>query len=174
MTDTSAPTRRVELRVRNRPSACVIDAVETTISRLEHLAEIDAIATLEVETWNTTTLDTIDACESENATAPVERFRAWARRRGCTLEPAFRRRTVDSLIVSETSTELVVPIVTVAVYEGDDLACVAPCVSGDDVYTVDDCLRALEDGSTELLPSSFGQGESSEDLDRPDREWASA
>lgn len=159
MTDTPPAQRRVEVRVRARPPACVIDAIEETVTRLERLEDAGTIADLEVTTWSPCRLDAIERIGDG---APLERFRTWARSNGYTLAPAFGRRTVESMVDSESHTELVVPIVTVAVHDGDDLECVAPCGAGTDVYTVPACVDALEEAATDLLPASFGRDRPSE------------
>lgn len=140
--------RRVELRVRERAPAPVIETIDEVVTRLRRLEDDGRLVDLRVETWG-------GARSLEIPGSPVvdvvETFRDWATEAGYTLEPAFDRRERSSIVSETTHTELVVPYVTVAVYDGVELECVAPCSKSDDVFTVHDCLTALEASTANLL-----------------------
>lgn len=150
---------RVELRLRERTPACVTEPLEDFRDRVGRLERSGVVDDCRIETWacETWTGERPNGESAGSATAAtVADFRAWARRNGYTLRPAFDRRERTTLISERSRTELVVPLACLAVYEGEELACVAPCsTAGDgdraDTCTVGDCLDALEAGVTEPL-----------------------
>lgn len=73
-------------------------------------------------------------------------FREWARATGRSIDATFERRTISSRITGEDHDALVLPTVALAEYVGEDLRFVAPCVDGDDHWTVTDRLEALAAG----------------------------
>lgn len=68
----------------------------------------------------------------------------WAESHGYTLAPAFAYRESRSMIDDETRKVTVVPLVTLAVYEGDRFEAVYPHADGDRVWTVGDDIETLE------------------------------
>ena len=139
-------TRRVELRVRERTPACVADVIERVTDRLDRL-EGEEIDDVQVECWGQRRLDAPD----ESVTETVAEYREWADRHGYSLDPAFRRRETGSLLTQRSRSEVVVPAISLAIYEDGELSCVTPCSDGATTYTVEECLEALEAGSTDLL-----------------------
>lgn len=124
-----------------------------TLERVESLEESQAVEETDAHGWP-------DRVRPEEASAhgvPIDEFTAWADDRGVDLEPAFERRVDTSSITGETRERIVLPIMCLAVYEGDSLACVAPHVDGVETYTVGDCLDDLEaiaeSAATEPEPS---------------------
>ena len=150
-----AEQRRVELRVRERTPACVTDVIEDVTARLRRL-EGDAVSDVHLKSWGPRRLDTPE----EAVTSTLETYRQWANQRGYSLDPAFRRRETGSLIGQESHARLVVPVLSLAVYEDGELACVTPCTDGTTTYTVETCLEALEAGVTDL-PEALGEFEQS-------------
>jgi len=84
-------------------------------------------------------------------------FYEWADRNDCSLGSVFERRTVDSSILGERCETLVLPVMVLAEYEGEDLRFVAPCQTGGETITVQDRLDELRDGGdvdTDPLPNA--------------------
>jgi len=111
---------------------------------LSRLRSAGVLAEFAVELWP----DEV-AVEGPGETAileTVDRFEAWATDNGFTLRPPFETRTASSL-VGESEEVLVTPMLLAAVYEGDDLAGVYPCTDGDDTWTVEQFLDALDPGA---------------------------
>lgn len=83
----------------------------------------------------------------------VSVFQEWAKRNDCSLEPAFRVRTVDSEISDEQYRALVFPVQLLAEYRGAQLTCVSPHTAGGETVTVTDHVEMLErEDSTAFSP----------------------
>lgn len=76
----------------------------------------------------------------------VSVFQEWAKANDCSLEPAFRVRSVESEISGEQYRALVFPVQLLAEYRGAKLTCVTPHTAGGETVTVTDRLRRLERG----------------------------
>lgn len=153
MTSDRPTPRRVELRVRDRAPAPVLESIDEVVTRLRRLEADDRLDDLRFETW----------CGARSLEVPgspavdvFETYWNWAIEAGYTLEPAFGRRERSSIGSARSHTELVVPYVTVAVSDDETLECVAPCSNGEKTFTVHDCLAALEAGAADLLEATFG------------------
>ncbi|WP_331235429.1 HTH domain-containing protein [Natronorarus salvus] len=104
----------------------VIDETREHLSRLDRFVEEGTLDAYEVELWG----DAI-ACDptypaGKHLCETVERFERWAERRDCSLEPAFSRGQVCSLVSEETHDVIRLPMVCLAVYEGERLTAVYP------------------------------------------------
>ena len=154
MTTEPTDTRRVELRVRDDTPTSVLETADRIASRLRRLEDDGQIDEYALESWGCRQLRPAEAVEAPTA-AVVEAYRSWADDAGHTLEPAFCRREVSSMVSETSYTKLVVPFLTIAVYDGEELECVAPCSNGAAVFTVDDCLAALEVGASDLVAESL-------------------
>ena len=71
-------------------------------------------------------------------------FEAWATDAGARLTPFFQTRECYTRDGSDTTDWLVVPAVTLAVYEEGELAAVYPHASGEETRSVEDGLAVLE------------------------------
>jgi hypothetical protein len=99
----------------------------------------------------------------------VSTLETWAERRDCTLEPAFRRESVTPIHAPESTYDRIrVPLITLLVYEQEELVGVAPCSDGDHVHTVDDCLTALETGGNADVFHAVDNGQASPTVRSPD------
>ncbi|MDG5760338.1 hypothetical protein QA600_13425 [Natronococcus sp. A-GB1] len=138
---------RVALFVRADPATDTVERLGELVARARRLEDRDVVAEVEVKTW-TTVRPALEALSdsASSVSATVAAFQAWADRAGYSLAPAFTRCETRSLLHSGSSTELRVPVASLAVYEGGELRWVAPCVDDDRTYTVEDCLAALEGG----------------------------
>jgi len=77
------------------------------------------------------------------------RLTKWARDEDVTLTPAFGTRTCYSRTDGNRDTNVVFPVMTLAVYEDDDLVAVYPHTDGDQYYTVFDGLDAVRTRKTD-------------------------
>ncbi|WP_222918827.1 HTH domain-containing protein [Natrinema sp. SYSU A 869] len=146
----STETVRIEVFLRNNASAAVVEPLKAIVARAHRLEERAGDADVRVKTWTSVRPALEELGDAEPSVSPtVDTFESWADREGYTLRPAFERHETESMLSRRSTTEIQVPTVCVAVYEDDDLQCVAPCSDGDRTYTVENCLNALEDGSTE-------------------------
>lgn len=140
---------QAELVVRNSVPTAAVERVEEVADRLERLSAGDDLSAVDVDQWP---LEHGHALDARSRRDLLDDLRSWADRHDYSLEPAFRSRTVTQSMIDEQPTveRLSVPLVTLLVYEEGDLVWVAPCTDGDDVHTVEDCLRRFE--SNEGLP----------------------
>lgn len=164
---TASRSIRVEVFVRTHASADVVKRVRNLVARARRLEETDRVDGVAVETWTPVR----PALEELSDTGPsvtltVETFQTWAEREGYALRPAFRRHRTASMLGGQSTAEIRVPVVCVAVYEDETLACVAPCTRADveRPYSVEECLAALEDGAVD--PFALAE---SDDSDRSGR-----
>lgn len=142
-------TVRVVLYLQQHASAELVQRLRRTGARVRRL-EADGIADVEIKTWaavNPALEEFSDSGPSVSLT--VKSFQAWADREGYTLRPAFARRETTSMLSSRPAAEIRVPIMCLAVYEDNNLCCIAPCSDGERTYSVEKCLAALEAGFTE-------------------------
>ncbi|WP_408958454.1 HTH domain-containing protein [Natrinema sp. 74] len=153
MTDSatdSPQTVRVEVFLRQCASPDVVDTLGETVARSRRLEQRDGHTDVRIKTWGSVCPAIESLSDSgRSVSVTVDAFQSWADREGYTLRPAFERReTASRFGRGATAEEIRVPVVCVAVYEDDDLECVAPCTDGDRTYTVEQCLDALEDGQS--------------------------
>lgn len=127
------------------------DPRATVLSRLRELESRGLVADVSVRVWGTA----IDASVADGGEydqpvrSRVAEFYRWADRTGHSLEPAFRREQRSSMLSTERSEVVRLPLVCVAVYANDDLRGVFPCSAGEepDTRTVRDCLERFETGA---------------------------
>lgn len=143
-------TRRVELRVRERTPACVADVIDDVTARLRRLEDAE-VTEVQVRSWGQRCPGSLEG----SVASTVAEYRQWAERSGYSLDPAFRQRETGSLISQDSRSQLIVPAISLAIYEDGDLACVTPCTDGTTTHTVEACLEALEAGATDL-PADLG------------------
>ncbi|MEA5387462.1 HTH domain-containing protein [Haloarculaceae archaeon H-GB11] len=140
----SPPERRVELYLRGDTYG-TYDAQQTVLSRVNSLEDDGTLADATVEAdWQR--VRTPEQDSRDGALATYEEFREWARRNSYSLEPAYQRRTRAYMGTDVVHDVVTFPVVSLAVYDGDDLSAVFPCADGDLNYTVQDALAAFEDG----------------------------
>lgn len=163
MTDSvtdSTQTIRVEVFLRKCAPADTVEWLKETAARSRRLEERNETVDVRVKTWSSVRPALEELSDSgPSVTLTVDAFQSWADREGYALR-SFDRREIPTMLGRRSAAEIRVPTVCVAVYEDDDLECVAPCSDGDRTYTVDDCLSALEDGITDAFA---GRDEPSEE-----------
>lgn len=127
--------------------------------RLESLADSDGVDRVNREAWTHELTPDADDDWCENARAAYSRFWNWAHEHDRTLEPAFRTRTVRSMVSEETHEVITFPVVCLAVYADDSLVELAPStdLATDRTYTVEDCLDDLEESLDASVPTATTQ-----------------
>lgn len=146
--------RWAELWVRRDVSAAY-DSQRSVLARVDELAATDTLAAVDVADCSKSAAAREPASRSA-ALAAFETFEDWAERTGVDLGPAFDRRSRSSLLSGYSHEVVVFPVLCLALYEANNLQGVFPCVHGQDVYTVQDCLDALEAGRIEELLAELG------------------
>jgi hypothetical protein len=137
---------RVEVWVRD-PSPPPDDPRRSVVSRLRTLERRGIVDRVSVRVWGryAPLPDT-----KEDPDDPVRRrlleFRAWAKRRGKRLEPAFQRVERGSLVSNASEEVYRLPLQCLAVYERGRLVDLSPCGTAEETDTVSDCLSRLEGG----------------------------
>lgn len=133
---------RAKLFLRSAAIGSIDDIQERMYERLERLATDDIIDSVECEIWGR------DIPADPDAKTPVretyDEFVKWADEHECSLAPAFSIRKVGTMVSEETRNVISMPMVCLAVYEGDEVQAVFPCLDDDEVYTVQDGLAELE------------------------------
>lgn len=79
----------------------------------------------------------------------IEEFESWLGRTDIPSESAFETQDIDSAVIDEQYSVVVLPMLCLAVYEDDHLGCVAPWSNAETTHSVVDCLDAVAD------PTSF-------------------
>lgn len=142
------------LRLRAFPSHGITDVRYRVLTRLHRLADAGTLASVDVDVWGSHAVtDSLTDHDDATAAEVVPDFERWAEEHGYTLAPAFACRERGSILGDDTREVWVVPLVTLAVYEGDRLEAVYPHADGGRVRTVDDGLATLET----MRPSSDGR-----------------
>lgn len=146
----STGTVRVDVFLHQNASTAVVERLRETVARARRLEERDGNVAVSVKTWTSVkpALEELDD-SGPSVSLTVDAFQSWADGEGYTLNPGFERCETTSMLSHRPTTEIRVPTVCVAVYEDDELQCVAPCSNGDGTFTVEACLDALENGDTE-------------------------
>lgn len=116
------------------------------MERLESVADAGPVDRVDRQAWAHELTPDADDEWCENAREAYARFHAWAREHDRTLEPAFRTRTVRSMVSDEGYDVITFPVLCVAVYADGSLVAVAPSTDPrtDSTYTVLDCIDDLE------------------------------
>jgi hypothetical protein len=120
----------------NPPQTEVLDHLQT-------LTEDGPIDELDVDVWGTsmgiTQTEDRDPVDTRDT---VAEYKQWADAHGYTLRPAFEWRSAES--EDEENGQIVTPLITLAVYTGEDLQAVYPHVDDDEVNTIHEGVEALE------------------------------
>lgn len=156
-------TVRAVLRLRTLgPSGLNPPQVEA-VEHLRALAEDGdgSIDDLDVDVWGASMgVARTEGRDPGRERESVAEYERWADEHGCTLRPAFDRRSAGSTDDGTGPRDRVVtPLLVLAVYVDGELRAVYPHVDGDDVRTIHDGLEALE--------SMTGAGPDEERSERP-------
>lgn len=145
--------RRATLYTRGelpRPATARRNAV---VEELEALAAGGSLDAFDVVHWAKRVPTDADGAREH---ALVAAFRDWAIEEGVSLAPCFETRECYGVRSGDVRTELVLPVLCLAVYEGEELVEVAPRETPAGVVTVADAIENLQiegDGPTETEPA---------------------
>ncbi|WP_336337831.1 HTH domain-containing protein [Haloarcula brevis] len=138
---------RAELYVRSLLPDGHTQQQAAILDRLEWLSDADVLSDISVQVIGRQLPSTPAEARTEFGLFALNRvsvFQEWAKRNDCSLEPAFRVRSVDSELSGEQYRALVFPIQLLAEYEGSELRCVTPHTADGETVTVTDRLAMLE------------------------------
>lgn len=82
----------------------------------------------------------------------ISEFQQWALANNVSLDSFSQRRPVDSEATDESREAIVLPVMGLAEYHGDELAHVAPCSDRDEVHTITERLERLAAGEQPSAP----------------------
>ena len=141
--DWESPTR-AELFVRSDLPTPAKKCRQTTVSRLEGLVASGVLENYSLTSWaKRVPLDAgsdLGSFERDRYNA----FASWAREAGVRLTPFFDTRECYSSTTGDRQTQLVLPAVCIALYDGADLVAVAPHADETGSVSVADCFDRLE------------------------------
>ncbi|WP_058997269.1 HTH domain-containing protein [Haloarcula sp. CBA1127] len=138
---------RAELYVRSLLPDGHTQQQAAVIDRLQGLSDTDALSDVSVQVIGRQIPSTPAEARTELGLFALNRvsvFQEWAKRNGCSLEPAFQVRSVDSEISGEQYRALVFPVQLLAEYAGSELKCVTPHTTDGETVTVMDRLTMIE------------------------------
>lgn len=148
--------RRLELYIRDSYPAAVSETIHTIRERCTRLDTQNVVDDCRIDHWPPCTpASTTDlAAEQASRHDRVTLLQAWAADNDYSLEPAFDTHTVtSSLLDRELSYEHIsVPLLTLVLYDDDEVCGVFPCTSEHRTYTVDDGITALETKGADAFP----------------------
>lgn len=133
-----------------RPATERRDAVAERLAAIVASGSLDG---LDVVHWD----KRVPAASEARERSLVAAFREWAADADVDLAPCFGTRRCHDGRAGEVRTELVLPVLCLAVYEDDELVAVAPRATDDGVVTVGDCLARLGADSTECEGEDEGE-----------------
>ena len=132
--------RRATLYTRGDLPQPAAERQSAVIERLGTIAASDSLDAFDVVHWAKRVPIDGDTAREQSL---VESFDQWAADRDVSLAPCFDTRDCYSEETGSRRTELVLPVLCLAIYEDDELVEVAPHGTGDDVVTVADCIERL-------------------------------
>lgn len=158
---TAGTPLRAELYLRPDASG-FFDAQRQVVNRVERVEANGLLGeSIVASMWQCIQARAEDA--RSDALATYEEFREWARHNGCSLAPAFERRTRTHLATDRTEEVVVFPALALALYDEGALTAVFPATDGEHTYTVGDALDAFERGDerwlTQFDPVDVGRTE---------------
>ena len=144
----------VELYVRSMLPDGAGSRQEHVIDKLAELERREEIAGSNVVVWGKQIAPESAAANTEEGRYILNRvaeFKQWALSNNVSLESFYQRTTVESATADSGSEAMVLPVMGLAEYDGNELAHVAPCTDGEAVHTITDRLETLEAGEPSTL-----------------------
>lgn len=133
---------RAELFVRSAAPGGIADLQRRLCERLEGLAADGVLESVDCEVWGRNI--PAEPGSEPSVWGKYDEFVEWAAEHDCSLGPAFSVRETGTLVSEETRRVVSVPMLCLAVYQGEELRAVYPCLNDGDVYTVEDGIAELE------------------------------
>jgi len=144
----------VELYVRSMLPDGAGSRQETVIDKLDELERREEIAGYNVVVWGKQIAPESAAANTEEGRYILNRvaeFKQWALSNNVSLESFYQRTSVDSEVTESANDAVVLPVMGLAEYDGNELSHVAPCTAGETVHTITDRLERLEAGEPSAL-----------------------
>lgn len=147
-------TPRTELRVRHAVQPAVQDRITEIRSELNQLAREGYIEEPDVVVWGTH-IDMRPENERTNHYETYVDFAAWAARNDYDLGPGFRLHRSSTMFDEDEYPVVTVPLVSLAVYEDNEVTAVFPHSADGSVNTIEDGLKYLQgEASQSAVPKS--------------------
>lgn len=141
---TGTPRGEFTVRMFVRPMS-LAEPIDEKIHRLQQLEAEGVLDALVVQAWP----DEVPLSSDHTGTDVVEtyqRFAAWAAREDKSIEPSFDTRTRHSMVTDESREILTMPVMCLAVYDGEALRAVYPHTDEDGHHPVAAAIDALAGG----------------------------
>jgi len=151
--DGSLTGTRVELYTRRSLHDAAARRRVEVAGRLNRLATAGHVSGVEIDTWQKKV--PLDGSSRERDL--YEGFADWADEAGVSLEPFFDTRECYSMDTGQCRERLVLPVLCLAVYRGDELRSVYPHSTGTGSRSVLDCLQALESARPAVTSVTDGE-----------------
>ncbi|WP_436927029.1 HTH domain-containing protein [Halosimplex amylolyticum] len=155
MTGTQTP--RIELYVRSLLPDGAHNRQEAVIERLQELDAEDEIEDFSVIVWGKQIARESAGARTEEGEYILNRvaeFKQWALSNNVSLESFYQRQTVENDVTDEPYSAMVLPVMGLAEYDGEELRHVAPCTEGEEVHTIMDRLDRLGRGEPTAIEQS--------------------
>ena len=130
---------RLELFARSSAPAAARERQSAAAERLRALDDYEDVV---IRSWEKRV--SIDGRENDGTHEVYEAFAEWAREHGVDLCPFFDTRECHSSFTGDSYTALVLPVMCLAVYDGDRLSAVFPHAGDEGPVAIGDALDALE------------------------------
>lgn len=143
----SEGTATAELWVRSLGQLEAVEQQTELVDRLARLEKAGVLGGVDVDVWGSRLVlsaETARTAPGRRFLTRYQRFQDWAERVGATLEPFFETTEAVSSFTGAEHTLLVLPVNTLAEFDGDEVVHVAPSVVDGEVRTVQDRLAVLE------------------------------
>ena len=145
----SQPAPYIELYVRSLLPDGASGRQNAVIDELDELERDGAIAGYDVIVWGKQIAPESAAATTDEGRYILNRvaeFKQWALSNNVSLESFYHRSTVQSEATDGADDSMVLPVMGLAEYHGEELVHVAPCTRGETVHTITDRLDSLEAG----------------------------
>jgi hypothetical protein len=121
------------------------DPRRDALTRLLDLEDRGILSDVSVGLWGKAVLASGNGASDHTGIRDrVAEFYRWAERTGHSLEPAFERSEVSTMVSADFVEVVRLPLQCVELREGDDLVAVFPCTAEGETQTVGDCVDILE------------------------------
>jgi len=139
----------IELYVRSMLPTGAHERQEAVIERLDRLDAEGDIAGYDLIVWGRQVARESAAAHTDEGRYVLNRvaeFKQWALSNNVSLESFYQTTEVDSEATETSYDAIVLPVMGLAEYDGEELVHVAPCTEGDTVHGIVDRLDRLAEG----------------------------
>ncbi|MDY7081610.1 MAG: HTH domain-containing protein [Halobacteria archaeon] len=140
----------LDLYVRSSSAQEQYDSVVDKLESLDEKGEIEGYNTYDWADEIQLRAKNGDSEGCNFALDKFEEFENWANEHGKSIRPCFDIREYDSSFTNEKRKVVVLPVMAIAGYEGDELKAVYPCFDGNEYLNVHDFLSMVEEGKFDI------------------------